>query len=255
MSLYERQNAFGRALLDAKLEVPDGLVGPDGHPSVRRFAVYRNNVVVSLINALGESFPVVRRIVGEAFFKAMAGFYVTKEPPSSPILLVYGAGFADFLSVFPPLVNLPYLADVARIERAWSEAYHAADAPSADIMPLLQIGTEILSDVQLMFHPSVRLVRSRFPALTIWHTNLPDATPIAVDLSKGSEAGLILRPNSEVVVQPLLPGGDIFVRALLDGGSVGQAGAAGFAAESEFEFATNLSALFLSGAIIGWVVR
>ncbi len=113
-------------MLDPELPPPAGLVGPDGEPSSRRFAVYRNNVVAGLIaGAAVTAFPAVHRIVGADFFLAMARAYVAEEPPGSPIMLDYGAGFPDFIGRFEPAMTLPYLADVARIERAWSEAYHA----------------------------------------------------------------------------------------------------------------------------------
>src|SRR5579872_1467679 len=98
--LAERQRGFAAALLDAALPAPAGLVGPDGEPSAKRFAVYRNNVVVGLIEALKDAYPAVRRIVGEDFFRAMARAYAVREPPASPILLVYGAGFPDFIGGF-----------------------------------------------------------------------------------------------------------------------------------------------------------
>jgi hypothetical protein len=72
-----------------------------------------------LTEALKDAFPAVHRIVGPEFFQAMARAYIVLEPPRSPILLDYGAGFPDFIGEFEPAAVLPYLADVARIERAW----------------------------------------------------------------------------------------------------------------------------------------
>ena len=89
LPLSERQRDFGAAILNPQAELPEGLVGPDGEPSLRRFSVYRNNVVVGLIDALKQSFPAVTRIVGDEFMMAMARIYVAHEPPSSPILLTW----------------------------------------------------------------------------------------------------------------------------------------------------------------------
>src|SRR5205807_2161977 len=130
--LAERQRTFSAALLDSDLPAPPGLLGPDGEPSPRRFSVYRNNVVVGLVEALKANYPAVCRIVGEDFFGAMARDYVVARPPTSPILLDYGGDFAAFIAGFEPTANLPYLADVARFERAWSEAYHACEACALD---------------------------------------------------------------------------------------------------------------------------
>ena len=98
MQLVEQQKEFAGALLDPAAAVPMGIIGPDGLPTSRRFAVYRNNVVISLIEALQANFPAIRRLVGEEFFHGMAREFIIREPPSSPILLEYGAGFPDFVA-------------------------------------------------------------------------------------------------------------------------------------------------------------
>jgi len=72
-----------------------------------RFAVYGNNVVVGLMEALQANFPATCRVVGDKFFRAMAREFVMLEPPTSPILLDYGAGFPDFIGCFEPAGPLP----------------------------------------------------------------------------------------------------------------------------------------------------
>jgi len=123
------QHAFASALLDPARPVPSGLATWNGSDPVARFAVYRNNVVVSLVAALADTFPVVRELVGEEFFTAMARLYVAEQPPLSPVLAHYGDGFADWVVQFEPAAAVPCLADMARLERARVRAYHAADAP------------------------------------------------------------------------------------------------------------------------------
>ena len=70
-STAKRQHDFAAALLDPAQPLPEGLVGPDGRPSLKRFNVYRNNVVAGLTATLKDAFPAVARIVGEEFFLAM----------------------------------------------------------------------------------------------------------------------------------------------------------------------------------------
>ena len=157
--LAERQRQFAAALLDPERPAPPGLVGPDGEPSPRRFAVYRNNVVAGLMGTLKDAFPAVCRIVGQEFFRAMARAYVVSEPPRTPILLEYGTGFPGFIRQFEPAAMLPYLADVACIERAWTEAYHAPEALPLDPAALMAIEPDQRPSIRLLLHPSVRIVR------------------------------------------------------------------------------------------------
>ena len=252
LPLVERQREFAAAVLDPELAPPPGLVGPDGEPSARRFAVYRNNVVAGLVDALKAAFPAVCRIAGAEFFRAMARAYVVRHPPGSPILLHYGAGFPESIDSFEPAATLPYLGDVARLERAWTEAYHAPEAPPLDPAALAAVAPERVPGMRLVLHPSARLVRSRFPALTIWRMNVGDGVPAPVDLAAGGEDALVARPMAEVEVRSLPEGGAVFVRALTDGASVLEATEAAIAADSRFDLPANLAGLIGSGALIGY---
>ena len=104
------QAAFSAALLDIDLPCPDGLCSANGADPASRFAVYRNNVQSSLINALADSYPVVVQLVGDEFFRAMAGVFVQSHPPHSPLMSDYGSELADFISKFGPAASVPYLA-------------------------------------------------------------------------------------------------------------------------------------------------
>jgi hypothetical protein len=232
--------------------MPNGLVGPDGEPDPKRFAVYRNNVVISLIEALEDAFPAVHRIVGVDFFRAMARGYVMVQPPRSPIMLDYGAGFPDFIRGFESAAGLPYLEDVARIERAWTEAYHAPEASPIDPSVFCAVTPDQLPAMQLELHPSLRLIRSRFPALTIWQMNVADGVPAAVDLAAGGEDALIVRPAADVEVR-LIPEGSLeFIQALSDGMPVLAALEEALTANSGFDLSANLSDLMRAGAITSY---
>jgi hypothetical protein len=250
--LAERQRGFAAALLDPRLPLPDGLVGPDGEPGVRRFAVYRNNIVVGLIETLKDAFPAVHRIVGADFFQAMARAYVVAEPPRSPILLYYGAGFPDFIRQFEPAAVLPYLADVARIERAWTEAYHAPEASPIDPAAFSTIAPDRLPAIGLKLHPSLRLVRSQFPALTIWQMNVAGGVPAPVDLAAGGEDALVVRPLADVEVRSIPAGSLEFIQALADGRSILLALEEALIASPRFDLAANLSDLLHAGALVGY---
>ena len=249
--LAERLGGFAAALLDPTLAVPQGLVGPDREPSVKRFAVYRNNVIVGLTEALQANFPAVRRIVGEDFFQAMARAYVALAPPNTPILLDYGAGFANFIAAFEPAASLPYLPDVARIERAWTEAYHAPEAVPLGPEALSSITSDRVADTCFTVHPTVRIVRSRFPALTIWRMNVDDGTLGPVDLEAGGEDVLLLRPAAAVEVRLMPSGGAEFLAALMSGKSLAEAAKSAMNAHSLFDLSANLAALISAGIFVG----
>ena len=162
---------FARALLDPDRPTPAAVAGPNGKTATKRYNVYRNNVTVSLINALAAVYPAVMRITGAEFFRTMARIHARATPPTSPLLFEYGRAFPDFIDRYEYAQSMPWLADVARIERAWLDAYHAADAQPLIPQALASIPPERLDGVVLTPHPATRIVRSRFPAVTIFAAN------------------------------------------------------------------------------------
>ncbi len=226
--------------------VPAGLVARDPAEIERRFAVYRNNVAVSLTEALASRFPVVRRLVGEAFFSAMARLHAETDRPKSPVLTEWGAGFAAFLEGFPPLAAYPYLGDVARIEFARGQAFHAADA--SPVNPARLVGADP-DRVRLVLHPSVTLLYLAHPAVSIWARNQPGAK--AVPLPTGPETALILRDAAfQVPVRAVGAGDAAMLQALMSGMCLSVAAADGQAADAEHDPQPLLIALMRAGAIV-----
>jgi hypothetical protein len=236
------QSAFASALLDPARAVPEGLLAPDGSPAGRRFSIYRNNVAVSLTEALATAFPVLAKLLGEANFRGLAGLFLRAHPPDSPLLMFYGAEMPGFLAALPQLAHLPYLPDVARLELALRESYHAADAETLGPQAFAALPPERLLAVRPRLHPAVRLVASPWPIHAIWARNmLPDAPKPA----PGAETVLITRPDFDPV-QTLLPdGADALVRALTEGATLGAAIEAGGA---DFDATDTLARLITAGA-------
>jgi hypothetical protein len=235
-----RQPDFAAALLSADLPAPAGLEGPTGAPAGKRFDVYRNNVAVSLTEALETGFPVLRKLLGPEFFAAMAGVFLRRHPPASPVLFLYGARMPDFLSGFPPVAHLPYLADVARLELALRGAYHAADAVPLDPAALAALPPEALETTRLTFSPPVRLIRSDHPVHGIWAANCDPSAPRP---RPGAQTAMVTRPGFDPLVDPLTPEDGALVARLMDGQPLGSA------AEPGGDLASVLSLLFTRQAI------
>ena len=210
--------AFAAPLLNPEWPAPPGLKTWNGSDPAARYAVYRNNVMVSLVDALAASFPVVLQLVGEPLFRAMAREHARRQPPESPVLAHYGEAFADFIDHFEAADSLPYLASVARLEWAYVSAFHAADAPSLPPQALHELLSrpEHLAAARLSFAPAVSLVRSKHPLVSIWRAHQEDGDFSGIDLRQ-AEAALIVRPALEVQVIPLsLPSAD-FLAELMAG--------------------------------------
>lgn len=159
IDLANLQREFAGAVLDAEAKVPVEVARKAGGAPSRRFSVYRNNVYASLMDVLAGRFPVVARLVGEEFFRAMARSYIAREPPRSAVLIRYGASFPAFIASFAPAESVPYLVDIASLEWAWHAAYHAEDAAPLPTMDLAR-AVDHAEDAVLKLHPSLGVVRS-----------------------------------------------------------------------------------------------
>jgi hypothetical protein len=246
------QTEFADGLLDPMRPPPAAVVGPAGAPCPKRFAVYRNNVMAGLVDVLAESFPAVRRLVGEAFFAAMATAYARCDPPTSPVLLAYGSGFPDFIGRFEPARELAYLADVARLERLWLDAYHATDALSLTPFDFAEIPPERLAELRVQLHPSLHVVQSPYPVLDIWQANIRDEESEPIDLEGGDQDVLVLRAQSEVTARAMPPGVAAFLVSLGQGESVAKAFEKAQAAAPDFDLAGALAVLISTGAFVAF---
>lgn len=214
------QTDFRDAIFDANRPVPAGLIGPTGAPAGKRFDVYRNNVAVSLTRALETGFPILRKLVGDEFFNAMAGVYLRSHPPTSPLLQHYGDHMPAFLRAFPPAQKIPYLADIARVELALRASYHAADAAAFNPADLSNLDGAGLNQAQFQFAPATYLIRSGHPIYGIWRRNTETDAPAPVAVAENI---LITRPDFDPILTPLSPPQAVFVTALMDGQTLSQA--------------------------------
>ncbi len=238
-------DSFARALVDPSRPAPAATRRRDGRRVERRFAVYRNNVAVALIGSLEARYPVVRRLVGDDFFRAMAGAYAAAEKPRSPALIHYGDGFPEFVANFPPAGAIVYLADVARLENAWVEAYHAAEASALRLDALAAIAPDAFETLRFQPHPAARLLNFAHPAASIWAVSQGEGEPRAPEVWSAEEA-LVARPDADVFVRVLPSGGFAFAAALFSGASLGEAAA--LAAVDGFDAGAHLVGLVDAGA-------
>ena len=245
------QAEFAGALLDPERSMPDGVTSHSARHPQKRFAVYRNNVIAGLVNALRSKFPATQRIVGEEFFAAMARVFVTLHPPRSKILHRYGDYLGDFIVGFEPVAELPYLADIARLEAARTRAYHAADATPLPADAFAAIDPRRIGVMRVVLHPSLEILRSRHPVVTIWSMNAGETKLASIDDAMPEDA-LILRPHLDVIVRQLPPGGATFLLALSSGLPLQHAAALALDENTGFDLTANLAGLIGSGAAIGY---
>ncbi len=252
--LVDIQSAFIDALRQPETPVPEAIGQKDGEPVKRRFDVYRNNVASGMIEALRATFPAIDKLVGAEFFAASARVYLDRDPPRSPLLFRHGEAFGDFLDIFPPAASIPYLGDVARLEWARLQAYHAIDhdpLPIDVLSGFLQDengGTVDVGKLCFTLHPSLALVASRWPVVSLWAASTGQGSSDDVDMSK-SERAVIVRPSLLVDTRSLPEATFVFMSTLREGSTLQQAASAASDLADDFDLPTHLQGLFAIGAV------
>jgi hypothetical protein len=244
------QAGFAAALLDPDHACPPDLRTWNGSDPSARLAVYRNNVVGSLVDALADTFPVVHALVGAAFFRAMAAAFVRRAPPRSRILAQYGEQMPAFIEAFEPARSLPYLADMARLELACVRAFHAADAdPVADAVVARALASgERICELRFGLHPSLTLLGSAWAVASLWAAHQGEGEPRTVTVDD-AESALVVRRGFDVMVVRLPPGAAEFVAALHRGENLGAAAAEALRAAGTFDLSATLALLRRHGAL------
>lgn len=247
-SLSAFQDAFAAALQSDEPDTSaDWLRALAEQPG---FAVYRNTAFKGCVDALRANFPTVERLVGADWMTAAAATYARHTPPSCPQLIDYGDGFADFLQRFGPAQALPYLAEVARLDRLWLEVFTAAEQPRLMPRALRAMTPQQLAGLHLQPCVAARWHWSGLPAFTLWRCNR-DGAELPEPLIWQGEGTLICRWGGAVRWQALSQGGCAFLDACAQGLRLDAASAVALEAEPALDFNELLVALFAAGVFTG----
>lgn len=206
----------------------------------RRLGVYHANTINSLIDVLAAAYPVAQRIVGERFFSALAKSFIDTAPPRQPTLFRYGGGLGDFLSGFAPAQDVPYLADIARLEWARINAYFAEDSEPLDPQELAAIDPEKMGDVCFKISPALHLVESAYPIFQVWAVNQPNFDDVPEIDFTCAEQGLVSRRANEVFQHAVTPGTFHWLKSLSNGNSLGAATNEAMSHDQSFDLQNTL---------------
>jgi hypothetical protein len=247
-SLATIQDNLAVALFDPLAGVPAAIANVD----LRAGVDFRHaGIGAFLVRALAARYPVVRRLIGDDSFLDVARRFVAKQPPRLPIVQHFGETFPHYLRSLGEAASFDYVADIAELEAARAHAYHSADAPSLDARALSFLSMARFNECGLILHPSVVLVASRFPIVTIWRANQKDEGSGILDRWR-PEAALIARPFLDVDVLLLPAGGHMFMNALLHGWTIGAAAASARDDDQEFDLDANLTMLAKANVVVSF---
>ena len=239
-SLREMQTGFASALFDAGAARPP-VIAAGGLSPAMRLGFYRTNILGNYTRALRMTYPATERLVGSAVFTELARQYIRRYPYGAGDLTAFGDQFSEFLSRGPVARELPYLADVARLEWAMEEVFHEADHPGLSADRLSALPLDCCEQLRFLLHPASRLLSSNYPLRRIWEAcHAVDDTENRVHLAEGGEGLLVWRDGLEVTVEALHAGEYTMLVALSMGNDFGTGFRYAAGARPEFDPAAFL---------------
>lgn len=226
-SLRDLQHSFAAALRDPS--VACAVLPP------ANLSIYRNNANGGFNTALALTFPVLRRRVGEDYFRQVAHDYRRRFPSASGDLHWVGRRFAGFLDEYLS-GDYAWLADLARLEWSRAECLVAVELPPISANALARFSAHEFEHLVFGLQPALKLHSSSYPVFTVWLANQAENAP-PVDQSLGSEQGMVRAridfPEVRSLETPLFsflcalqaghPLGEAVARSSVDLGSLTQA--------------------------------
>ncbi len=223
--LFQIQSQLARVLDGAGAPgLPLPLFVGEEDDVARRLAVYRGNVLAASGQALAAAYPVIGQVVGAEFFDALARAYLAHSPSTNGDLNQYGMQFPAFLEGFPPVRELPYLPDLARLEWAVHRAHYAADVDRLDVSRLASVPEAAQPNLRLKLNPLCALFESRYPLARIWEIHQKDyAGEFSVQFHGGPFRTLVSRPRFRAQANAITAGEYELLAATAAGATLSEA--------------------------------
>lgn len=222
-----------------------------GTAGVERLAVYAGGYIARAREALIEAYEAVQYVVGEGAFSSLALAYAERYPSHDYNLSAFGLHLPELLAQSPLSQRLPFLPDLARLEWAVRQAFHAFDQPPLDPQQLFALSLDEWERTRLAFQASVGVAASAWPIRDIWDARTQPRGSLDIALVDRPQHVLIYRDAGGVKCELIDAQQQFLLEALLAGRTLGVACGrlAEIAGEAELPLAEWFSRWARSGLI------
>jgi hypothetical protein len=122
------------------------------------FGVYYDAYRLRLAEIVSNDFPILRLHLGDQAFGRLVENYISSAPSRQHNARWYASRLPDFMSETTPWSANRSACDLARLERALTDAFDAADATVLGVADLQTIDIEDWPCTAFDFHPSVAIL-------------------------------------------------------------------------------------------------
>jgi len=254
LSLYDLQRCFKDLILNEQGSEVDLCIQKNGLTARRRLNIYQNNCFETLTETLKSIYPTVLRLVGDDFFDYAANHYIKNNPSTSGDLAHFGKPFDGFLADFTPAKGLVYLPEIAQLDWAYHEVFHAAFHAPCNIQDLHALSQDDYGKIKFKLHPASTLLSFQFPILKIWQICQDDSNNEQINLDMGGDHLLVIRRKLSVQFEKLSASEFAFLSALNQGLTFEKACVLGLEEESSCDINNYLQRHLLNETIVNFTL-
>jgi hypothetical protein len=208
-SLLEAQRNFVGTINEGPSALDPALFVGDADRIILGLKAHANTISHARLVALEQSFPMLHLELGNSAFNLLSREYVETPAARAFDLNDIGKGFVAFLERCEIAAAM---IDLAAIEWAWLESFHAADVMPIALGQLAGLNESKLLDYEVALHPAVRLRQLQAPL----------AQSLAELAANGNPASiLIVRPEAEVRLLALDAAGTLLIEIMSSPVSIG----------------------------------
>ncbi len=205
MLLQPLPSLFKAYLFDDVSDIADHIQSTDAYSHPTRLNVYRFGYAARLRDVLAADYAILYQLIGHDAFEVIANHYIAAHPSQHPSLRFAGKDFANYIQQEPLVQQSPILAELARLEWAFVDAFDAEDSPAIAPEVIHTIPAENWPDVHFEFHPSVIFLPLSWNAVDLWTSIKEEGRTIPFEQLPAPAACIVWRQDLAVQYRLLSP--------------------------------------------------
>ncbi len=187
-NLQTLQTAFKHYLFRGDSGIASRIVDTANFSTDRRLAIYGNAYHSRLVEALANDYAALNYVMGEDDFRNLCLAYIEEYPSTYFSLRWFGQDLTRFLTSHKQYHSQMYMAELAKLEWAFVDAFDAKDEEVSVIEDAVEIPPDSWPKLQMILHSSVRWVSCSWNCLEMWHSMknnlaIPNPQPLNSDVS------------------------------------------------------------------------
>ena len=175
--LRQLQQSFLGYLLGTPTRVVEHIESTPDTSAQQRLDIYATGYRLRLKEAIGTDYERLHFYLGDEQFEQLLDAYIDRYKSTHTSLRYYSQHMEELLTTQKPFSEVPELAEIGRIERAFNDSFDAADCATVDLQRLAQLEAEDWPELQFKFHASLQILPLKYNSFPVWKALSEEQAP------------------------------------------------------------------------------